>query len=63
MVPRAGHRPPGPGTAAGPPVPFVSWKGNVVRFFKPLSTLAVGMVLGYVVLPKILPQTLAKIGG
>lgn len=34
-----------------------------MRFFKPLSTLAVGIVLGYVVLPKILPQTLAKIGG
>jgi hypothetical protein len=31
----------------------------MTKYFKPLSTLAVGMVLGYVVVPKVM----SKIGG
>jgi hypothetical protein len=34
-------------------------EGKTVSFFKPLTTLAVGIAIGYLVLPKVL----AKVGG
>jgi len=37
-------------TAAGPESP----EGGVMQFFKPLSTLAVGIAVGYFLLPKVI---------